>query len=65
MKLHVEIDMDGAAFEEGLSHGNRASEVRTILLSLLRGRMDLGGEDESPLVDSNGNTCGRAWTTED
>ena len=63
MKLHIEIDMSGAAFEDG-------TETTDILVGLalqIEREADGGriGEGGQKLIDSNGNTCGRAWTTEE
>ncbi len=60
MKLHIEITMDNAAFEEP----GRDLEVIRILKDATD-NLALYSPDESWLRDSNGNTCGRAWTTED
>jgi hypothetical protein len=60
MRLHIEIDMDGAAFEDRMS-----TEAGRVLQDVTR-RLNLYDADEViEVLDSNGNTCGRAWTTED
>lgn len=62
MKLHIEIDMDGAAFGDdspGDHKGVRASIDKALIY------LALGFLDEQPIRDSNGKDCGRAWTTED
>ena len=60
MKLHIEIDMDGAAFDGA----GRTAEMDGLLRGI-SSQLDLCRPDSWLLVDDNGNTCGRAWTTED
>jgi hypothetical protein len=62
MRLHIELDMDGAAFEDG----EETSSILRVLANQLDQEADGGrlGEGGQKLMDSNGNTCGRAWTTE-
>lgn len=55
MRYTIEINCDGAAFEEDPS-----GEIQTILANL-RNRISRNGvEDEAPLFDRNGNTVGKA-----
>ena len=61
MKLHIEIDMNGAAFEED-SRGEHLEVGLSIHDALMA--LALSFPDEQPIRDSNGNSCGRAWTTE-
>jgi hypothetical protein len=56
MKLHIEIDMSGAAFESQFEAGRI---LDTITRQAQTKNLDV------LLLDINGNTCGRAWTTED
>ena len=68
MKLHVEIDMSGAAFDG--RPAERYEEVKYILHAVALGLImsKNGGEPdkiEMPTRDSNGNECGRAWVTDE
>jgi hypothetical protein len=70
MKLHIEIDMSGAAFgiKEGEGYSQAEDEVWIILDHISRRTAALimnPSPDGIGLMDSNDNTCGRAWTTED
>jgi hypothetical protein len=60
MKLHIEIDMDGAAFDDPLQVGEILDAVSRDMESFVPGKKYSRG-----LGDINGNPCGRAWTTED
>lgn len=62
MKLHIELDMSGAALSP--ANPDAYEELGGILAALASG-MTAGGPYEGPIIDSNGNTCGRSWTTED
>jgi hypothetical protein len=64
MKLHVEIDMDGAEFSEG--DGLDAYEIGAMLegVASIIGHLVRNCPSPMPLSDPYGNTCGRAWTTE-
>ena len=67
MKLSIEIEMDNAAFDGGMS----SYEVARILTKLASKGMesnglevDYLGEGEQPIRDSNGNKCGH-WIITD
>ena len=61
MRLHIEIDMDGAAFDGGTL--GAVDEIRAVIDPSLF-FINLDRPSQIILHDSNGNTCGRAWTTE-
>lgn len=65
MQYRITINLDGAAFEDEDGTHNPAPEVASILERLAR-EVDAGFTlVTSELVDVNGNTCGRAWVSED
>ena len=60
MKLSIEIDMDNAAFNGGMS-GYEVARILTKLASKSHDSsldVDYLGEGEQPIRDSNGNKCG-------
>lgn len=60
MELTIKINMDGAAFEEN----GEADEVATILNNLAAQWYRLSRDGKMALLDSNGNTVGKAEITE-
>jgi hypothetical protein len=61
MKLHIEIDMDNAAFEDD-PQGEAERIVARFFAKWPPVRLSSINVN---LRDINGNACGRAWTTED
>lgn len=68
MTLHIEISMDGAAFEGDAAGelGEMLDDLRDYLqLRVYADPLTTLPTIKKALYDSNGNACGRAWTTED
>ena len=66
MKLSLEVDMDNAAFDGGLSSFELA-RIFTRLAAKCHDtslEIDYLGEGEQPIRDSNGNKCGH-WLITD
>lgn len=63
MKLKIEIRMDNAAFQDG-NNGPECARILTKLAQRVEYR-DLTPDDSWGLVDSNGNTVGKAEVVED
>tara|TARA_R100001082_G_scaffold100912_1_gene70253 strand:- start:366 stop:596 length:231 start_codon:yes stop_codon:yes gene_type:complete len=66
MKLTIEIEMDNAAFDGGMS-GYEVARILTKLASKSHDtslEVDYCGEGEQPIRDSNGNKCGH-WIITD
>ena len=60
MKLTITINMDNSAFDDGNSGGD---EVSRILFDLADSFQDDGPRD-LPILDSNGNTVGKAQVSQ-
>jgi hypothetical protein len=58
MKLHIEIELDNAAFEP-----DSMAEIKRIL-DYVTYHVTLRHDTDKPLRDINGNVVGRAWTEE-
>jgi hypothetical protein len=67
MKLSIEIEMDNAAFDGGMS-GYEVAKILTKLASKSYEsdglEVDYMGEGEQPIRDSNGSKCGH-WIVTD
>ena len=66
MKLTIEIEMDNAAFDGGMS-GYEVARILTKLASKSHDsslEVDYLGEGEQPIRDSNGARCG-SWIVTD
>ena len=62
MDLTITFNLDNAAFEDGAEF--EASNILRALAHGIEGLVDMAGHDiDTPIRDSNGNTCGRLAIT--